>query len=509
MALLTRVRTAVAVALSCFGVAIFTFPEPTHAQSALDTRGEGPVNPYAAGDVWGQFHRNGYAQAATPLRGPEAGDQIEVQYIDIPGRGGAPTQLHISDAYPDGSRTAWSTTLTHIVKARIQGDTFELADAYEITRRALDWNIHWNMQLARDNTAFVPSPNTREILRFGEADDNDPMSPIVLEGRFALPDAVKGEPIVLNLTYDGWVIYVTDGAFIGAVRQDFSDHAYFDLGTATNDLSTHNSFPVDEHGNIYIASFFAMTKVNWDGQQFRLVWRAPYNFRGENCPEPSENRSREVRRAITGGSCTGTGTTPTLVGRDGMDELVVVVDSHQDNNLVAFWREDPPADWPGLPGQDRRVAGILELPYSTWDGDGFTAENSPPVSGYDIAVAQYVGLGLSRRCRRDAPRGVQLARWNPDTRRLEHVWANPDVPFNNVMTISSGSGLVYGSGRDSDCAFTYRGLDRNTGAVAFQVALGASARYIDGGNTNAVLPDRSIVFGVRRGMVRLRPVGPQ
>lgn len=499
-AFIDRAMTVIAlVIVSC------TMPHAASAQTPLDMEGEAPANPFAAGDVWGQFHRNGYAQASTTGRGPEPGDAMDVQYIHLPGRGGAPTQMHISDAYPDGSRTAWSTNLTHLFKVHVDGDRFELVDAFEITPRALDWNIHWNMQLAVGNTAFVPSPNTREILKFGEADDTDPNSPIVLEGRYALPPEVKGEPVVLNLSYDSWVIYVTDAAYIGAIRQDFSEAAWFDLGKATNDLSTHNSFPMDEDGNIFIASYFAMTKVNWDGARFSLVWRAPYDFRGPGCDEASENRRAEVRRAITGRSCTGSGTTPTLVGRAGMDELVVAVDSHRKNNLVAFWRGEPPADWKGLPGQDRQVAGIIELPYSTWEGDGFTAENSPPVSGYDIAVAQYAGLGISRRCRRNAPRGVQMARWNPDTDQLELVWSNPDVPFNNVITLSSGSNLLYGSGRDRDCDHVYRGLDRSTGAVAFEVDLGRSAKFTDGGNTNALLPDRSIVFGVRQGMVRLRP----
>jgi hypothetical protein len=44
-------------------------------------RGAAPNNPFAAGTVWGQFHRNGYAQASTPLREPEANDNIEVQRL--------------------------------------------------------------------------------------------------------------------------------------------------------------------------------------------------------------------------------------------------------------------------------------------------------------------------------------------------------------------------------------------------------------------------------------------
>jgi hypothetical protein len=91
--------------------------------------------------------------------------------------------MHISDTYPDGSVTAWSTNLTHIVKARAKGATFELVDAYEITTKVTDFNILWNMTLGHGNKAFVPSPKTRSILRFGDADPNDPMSKIVLEAR--------------------------------------------------------------------------------------------------------------------------------------------------------------------------------------------------------------------------------------------------------------------------------------------------------------------------------------
>ncbi|PNY80152.1 hypothetical protein [Deinococcus koreensis] len=471
--------------------------------SALDRAGEAPINPWSADPVWGQFHRNGYAQAATTARGPEAGDRLQVQYVAVPGSGGAPTQMHLSAPYPDGSRTAWSTTLTHIVKARVRGATFELAGAYEIAALR-ELNVAWNMTLGRGNKAYVPSPRDRAILRFGDADPRDPRSPIVLEKTFRLPPEVRGVPAVLNLSYDGWLVVITNEAWMVAVKTDFSAHRSFDLGQATNDLSTHNSFPMDEQGNLYVASLFAMTKVRWTGNEFRLVWRTPYDFRGPGCPPVSGKQVREALKVVAGLPCTGSGTTPTLVGRGAMDQLVVAVDSHRRNRLVAFWRNEPPADWVALPGQDRRVAGVLELPHSTWAGRGFTAENSPPVSGYDIAVAQYAGF--TPPC--DAPRGVQLARWNPALRKLELTWANDSVPFNNVMTLSSGSGLIYGSGRNRDCQVVYRGLERHTGRVAFSLPLGRSDRFVDSGNTNALLDDRSILFGVPQGIARLRPVGP-
>ena len=197
-----RPRPALAAAFALAGVLI---GPGARAQDALDLAGEAPENPWTAGDARGQFHRNGYAQSSTPARGPEPGDAIEVQELALAHRrGGAPTQLHLSGPYPDGSRTLWSTTLTHLIKARVSDEEFEIVDELELTRRALDWN----MQLGAGNCAFVPSPKTRSILRIAELDPNDSRSAL----------AIKGAPIVLNLTYDGWVVFVTDAAWVGAVR---------------------------------------------------------------------------------------------------------------------------------------------------------------------------------------------------------------------------------------------------------------------------------------------------
>ncbi|MFM2398930.1 MAG: hypothetical protein RL341_1087 [Pseudomonadota bacterium] len=473
------------------------------ADTGVDQQGAAPANPFAADSPWPQFHRNGYAQAATPLRGPEVGDQLEAQYVALPSafaRGGAPTQMHLSERYPDGSRTAWSTNLTGIVKAHIAGDRFTFAGGYVITPRVMDWNIHWNMQLGRGNKAFVPSTKERAILRFGERDPRNPYSEIVLEEKFVLPEQIKGSATVINLSFDGWLIFVTNEAWVGAVKTDFSQWRAFDLGRATGDVTVHNSFPVDESGNLFVVSYYAMTKLHWTGNGFTLLWRSPYDFRGPGCGEPSKYPSREVLKVVKGSSCTGSGTTPTLVGRGGMDKLVVVVDSHRQNNLVAFWRDEIPAHWQGVPGQDRRVAAVMPLPYATWEGAGFTVENSPPVAGYDIAVAQY--SGFSPGC--GSLRGVQMARWDATARRMQLAWVNPEVQFNNVMTISTASNLIYGIGRGDDCRNVYRGLDRATGQVAFSLPLDASRDYVDGGNSHVVNDDRSIVFGTATGMVRIR-----
>jgi hypothetical protein len=482
---------SIAVQLTC--TSAFAQPAAT---------GEAPQNPYAAQSPWPHFHRNSYAQAASELRGPEPGEVLEAQRIAIGRQGGTPTQMHISERYPDGSRTVWSTTLTSVIKARVHGPEFELVDTYRMDATALSFNVHWNMQLGRGNKAFVPDPKNRAILRFGDANPRDARSRIALEARFQIPDSVPGAATVLNLSHDGWVIFLTNKGWLGAVKQDFSAWRAFNLSGETGDTTIHNSFPIDENGNIFVVSYAAMTSVRWNGESFQLNWRAPYEFRGANCPPASASSREEVLKTLRGEGCTGSGTTPTLMGRGAMDKLVLVVDSHAPNNLVAFWRGEISADWRGLPGRDRRVAGVIALPYSTWEGEGFTAENSPPAWGYDIAVAQWAGFQPD--C--EPPKGVQMIRWDPATRALKLLWANADVHFNNVMTISAGSSLLYGIGRGADCKYTYQGLDLATGKAAFSLPLDRSNQFNDGGNSHALNDDRSVIFGVPNGIARIRPV---
>ena len=227
----------------------------------------------------------------------------------------------------------------------------------------------------------------------------------------------------------------------------------------------------------------------------------PYRFRNPGCREP-RNAAEELMWTLQGNPCSGSGTTPTLVGVDGEDELVVVVDGHQPNNrLVAFWRDEVPADWAGLDGVDRRVAAITPAPYATAEGRGFNTECSPTAWGYDIAFAQWGGIDPEE----DPLPGVQKFRWDPATRTLALVWATDQATMNNVLTYSDGSGLVYGTGRRSG-VYTFYALDWATGEVVIEHPLGTDAAFTDGGNQVVPLADRSLVYGSGAGgLVRIGP----
>ena len=77
--------------------------------------------------------------------------------------------------------------------------------------------------------------------------------------------------------------------------------------------------------------------------------------------------------------------------------------------------------------------------------------------------------------------------------------------MNGVITASSGSNLIYSSGR-MGCTYTFFALDSATGAVRIRQPLGDDPMFVDGGNNISLNDDRSLVFGSGRGIVRLRPL---
>jgi hypothetical protein len=56
--------------------------------------------------------------------------------------------------------------------------------------------------------------------------------------------------------------------------------------------------------------------------------------------------------------------------------------------------------------------------------------------------------------------------------------------FNDVLTYSDGSGLVYGSGR-RNCTYYFWSLDWKTGEVKLEVPMGKDDRFLDLANGSA------------------------
>jgi hypothetical protein len=357
-----------------------------------------------------------------------------------------------------------------------------------------------NIAILGDGRIVTTNKARNEFVLIGDERPGDAYSPIRVTKTLPIPAAAGGLSSQFSVAYDGRIMFLTNEDTLGALDPDTGRSVLFPLRSPAGDFGTHNAFAIDEGGAIYLLSEKAMTRVDWDGRSFRMIWRAPYDFKGPGCPKDSPGKLRQVIAVARGQPCTGSGTTPTLLGtrRDG---VAIAIDGHRPRNrAVAFWRDMPPTGWPGLPSENRRVAGILPLPHSTPDGEGFTMENSPTAFGWEFAGAQW--NGFKPGC--NPVTGVQKVRWDPIARRLSLVWANDRVNMNGVLTYAAGSGLVYQTGR-RDCVYRLYGLDWQTGNIMLDIALGDDARYLDQGNQIVPTADRSLLFGSARGLVRIRP----
>ena len=461
-----------------------------------------PTNSQHAVPRWAVYHGTSYAQASTPDRGPEPGDALRAEHVPAGNVDGPSPWTLLGVPYADGSQPVWGSTLNFVTKAVLRPDgTLDHVD-----NERIDFNpfsVSYNALALADGSLVTTDSDDRRLLRYGDATPGDPDSPVALLGELPFPDGVDGTAGNLNVTYDGWIVVPTDDGRVFATRPDFSETRVSDFQIGGGDVVYHNAFPVDEDGGIYLLADPGIAKVVWTGDGFELAWEVDYRFRNPGCPDPI-NIAQELKWTLEGNPCSGSGTTPTLVGVEGEDELVVVVDGHQPNNrLVAFWRDEVPADWAGLDGYDRRVAAVTPAPFATAEGRGFNTECSPTAWGYGIAFAQWGGIDPE-----EAPLpGVQKFEWDPETRTLDLAWATDQATMNNVLTYSDGSGLVYGTGRVGG-VYTFYALDWETGAVRMEEPLGADRAFLDGGNQVVVLPDRSVLYGSGEGgLARVGPAG--
>lgn len=465
--------------------------------------------PRLADSSWPVFHANIRATASSPTRGPGAAEQA--QTIDaltsrrLRRPAVSPWAL-MGTPYHNGSQAVITTPNDGVAKYLIHGDRFEPVHFLELDRRSHDYD--WGIVLLDGHRGVVTERRHNRFVVFGDASPR-PRSPLEVKYRIPIDEDRYGELTAHHtLAPSGHLLALTSAdklIAVDLVRRRVA--ASFDLPTE-GEFSYHNSFPIDERGRLFLSTQAQMVAVDWDGQRFRLAWAAPYDMRGPGCEKTPSSRRAERSAVARGELCTGTGTTPTIL--PGPDGVIVIADGHAPrNNLVAFWKDAPPPDWqplrdPAQPGRmlDAQIAGVLALPYSTPEGDGFTAENSPAALGNAVVVAQWAGL----RPDRDAPRGVQRVDWNPHRRALELIWAVPTVHFNGVPTIACaqpGACQAYGMGWDRG-RYTYTSLDFSTGTVTGRVDLGGDKAVLDQGNGHAVANDGSIVYSGRRQMVRIR-----
>ncbi len=450
--------------------------------------GEPPCNPFLADGPWASSHRASYAQGSSPLEAPRAGEALSSEHIYL---SGSPITLVFSGRYPDGGRAIWGSPVGSVGGVvKLDAESLTVIDEYVAREReaappAVTLGITGAYTLIDRDGRFLVA-RSRSVEVFEDSVPGDRASPIALARRFDLPDSAfcGADDLVvgMTLTYDGAVAFVTERGVVGvvprapeAMRADrVVTHTIHGAECGGDGVETvSNSIAADEQGGIYVVSSAALYRVDWDGARLTAGWRAEYALGAE-------------RGSVRLGA--GSGSTPSLMGTDG-DRFVVITDAQPLMHLVLMWRDAIPPGWaPIAPGKDPRIACEVPITFGDPQVTRSLSEQSVLVRGHAAVVVnnqladpsflegqnpllQNILAALEGGDPAQAPRGLQRVDWDPQARRCEVVWANPEpsVP-NAIPTMSERTGLIYAQGQTAG-AWGLSLIDFETGAeVGFEPA---------------------------------------
>jgi len=524
LAALTGLLAASACATPLDGIGAFA--------SGIDNPAMAPGGPSG-------IHDGAYAQQSSRWAGPVHGEGLSAQFLATD-TFGVPL---VGPPYADGRRPVWLSTHGFVYKLELSATQMRVIDALAkptglgLHREGLDAHIaaldaaetplamlrymsetmRLGERISSDGVYAITTADGRilfsegrnRLVAYGDAGPEGMEARVARLGHFEIPADQLTNPAErlygLMATFDGHIAFVTTHGLLGVVATSLDPATARFLRLSGEGVS--NSIAVDETGGIYVVTDRAMHRVQWTGEDLSLdpasgAWTASYDTGGAQ---------GDIRLGA------GSGSTPTLMGGpDDPDRLVVITDGAQRMNLVAFWRDEIPADWPGLPGQERRLAGVFPVTFGDPDQASIQSEQSVLVSGYGAFVvnntlasapaptptANVFLSGLPGV----APHGAERFAWDPDQNRWHGVWARNDVSFpNTIPFMSAPSGVIYGVGARTTGEWTLLGLDWETGATRIDFSLGRSIRWNSTYMPTTVFPDGAIVYGAAFGVVRIGP----
>ncbi len=547
-------RAGIYTVMTCL-LALFTVAGCANKDAAP---GYPPDNPFLADSVGPIGHVNSAQTTGMNHAGPSGPSAVLNQenggltYAHLgPGHYG----FAISAPYPDGRRVVWSNgaeriskldydTLAVIAEYPIEGSSTYTKNGGLVSREQADADIAMidalstepgtgmlsfqaTMPLAlryygagmagvyyalsNENVLYVGGKDS--ILAYTDATPGKADSAIVLRGEWKKPPQVEGNFNSMNMTYDGWLVSLSDDGWVVLVSRDFSQSHVLrltgaEVGPAWNRAMSERGYrqsaatwvrngpAIDERGNIFIPSLQHMHKIVWDGETLSKdpedgAWVEPYSNRGDititfdDVIDPATGEPFYFENVNV-----GSGATASLMGFGEEDRFVVITDGDKVMNMVLFWRDDIPAGWERLPNApSRRIAGMQRADLGQPDATAVQSDQSVVVGGYGAFIVNNspasrpnpripdnAYVGLSGNHPDFAPTGAQKFQWNPQARRLEVAWVNTDVSScNSVPIVANGSNQVYTVGA-KEGQWMLQSLDWRTGESLFHFETG-SARY--------------------------------
>lgn len=469
-------------------------PPPPTIQNPYEN--EPPSNPYLD-DVWPESHRNSYCQASSPLNSPSHPEKLKFEYLRLYD---LPITIAFSKPYPDGKRVAWVSTVGFTGKiAKIDLENFSVID--EIIPEKHKMGISGAYSVLVNHTFYVPKLNRIEA--YGDTTESR-LSGIELKRTFEIPAKCKDEVIVgITLTYDGRIAFATNYGMVGVVSRDFSEYATYSINRGCEKAEmVSNSIAADEDGGIYVVTDKAMYRVNWDGKNLSLGWRAEYQTGGQ----------------MGGRLGKGSGSTPTLMNC-GKDRFVVITDGQKLMHMVLLWRDEIPEDWKGLEGRNRRIAAEVPVTFGFKTNESYS-EQSVLVRGCSAAITNNrLGLRLLDYLPERlqpfsmllsnipgiAPYGVEKFEWDAEKRELRSVWANPNVSLPNAIPAMSGkTDLLYAIGQRGGF-WTLEAINWENGKSVWFARISPLPAHNSFYAATEIGPDGCIYTGMLWGVARFCP----
>lgn len=490
---------------------------PGSGQTAAKHVNLPPPNPFVMPDVGKSFIHFDVANTDTTPHASWMGTHVvkpeQVQYTP----GNLVDVAYAFRRYPDGSEALIYSGVSSVGKVRIDGGRFEVVDvlvmpgfeqfylAPDEVRRGLaemdaagmdeekmlkpframirrakvdKTTFAYGAYTVLDRDGFYYAAYDTKIFKIADARPDDATSALkivaTVDVRDRLPTEYRSKVtrmLGLSMTYDGYVAIAMPG-LIAVTGRDFKEFYH----AVIPDENVDNGIAIDEKGGIYVVTDKQMRKVVWTGKKLSLdeadgAWAAPYDI---GAPKP---------QAISRGS----GATPTLMGfGDDPDKLVVIPDAADTVKIVAFWRDEIPADAKQKPGaKSPRIADQIELSIPAigtveWShhvhGYGVLAMNSTfpdPVRTAEDGDQWLQVTLLTMAHTRKGPRGVEKFEWNARENKFERRWRNDaqlqwglhpvSIPNNSVHLTVSENGV-----------FKLVGLDWDSGKAVADITLGTT-----------------------------------
>ena len=343
------------------------------------------------------------------------------------------------------------------------------------------------------------------IQAFALIDKNDPTKGIQEIRKFDTKKIFGEKSILtgLSLTYDGNLIILANNAIAVVDREFKNTPSIIKFGT---DESISNSIAVDEKSGIYVASNKFMRKVVWTGEKLSEdekdgAWKTEYDT-GQQPPSVKFG--------------TGTGSTPTLMGfGNDEDKLVVITDGADRMNIVAFWRDEIPADFKQQEGtKSNRIAGQMPITAGLpADTKWIQSEQSVVVNGYGAFVVNnivneapkdrmvgVIALGPVIK----PPTGVERVEWDTKANAWKSVWTRADVSsISMVPSMSRVSNIVFVNGYTDKDGWEITGMDWNTGKTVHRTIFGKDNFGNGAYATIEFFPDGDLLFNSIAGPFRV------